>query len=53
MVGDRFIVKTIKEEEEIYKNKNNRRPFFYGLLIYAYAREHMYETVLEEYNPMY
>lgn len=33
--------------------KHDNRPIYLGCLIYAYAREHMYESVLRDYDVIY
>lgn len=33
--------------------KKDNRPLYLGICIYAYARTHLYNTVIEHYNPIY
>lgn len=41
----------VKDEEACMKETN--RPFYLGILIYAYARAHMYESVIRDYDVGY
>ena len=44
------IVKVKLTDEKAFKNA---KPVYIGVLIYAYARLHMYDTVISKYNPIY
>ncbi len=39
------------DRDAVFKKDN--RPIYLGICIYAYARSHLYNTVLENYNPIY
>ncbi len=39
------------DRDKVFKKDN--RPIYLGICIYAYARSHLYNTVLEKYNPIY
>lgn len=51
VIGDKVIIKGKKDEFKEFKKQF--KPLFYGILIYAYARDHLYKNVLRDYNPIY
>ena len=52
MILDGKCIATYKRASKDCFKKDNR-PLYLGICIYAYARTHLYNTVLEEYNPIY
>ena len=44
---------TIDNDKDKTFKKQNSKPFYIGILIYAYARQHMYESVLRDYKAYY
>jgi hypothetical protein len=52
-VGNHVVLKTKQDFDEAFKKKSSRRPIYLGLLIYAYARQHVYDTVLSKHKPIY
>ena len=45
------IVKYKCSDEDVFKKDN--RPIYLGILIYAYARDHMYRSILRDYDVIY
>ena len=51
VVGQKTLVEQTKDIKKEFSKQF--KPLWFGILIYAYARKHMYENILEKYNPIY
>ena len=52
-VGNHVMIKSKQSFQQAFKKKSSRRPIYLGLMIYAYARQRIYDTVLSKYEPIY
>jgi hypothetical protein len=50
-IGDKVAVTVEINEDEALKNGN--MPIYLGVLIYAYARRHMYNNIIKDYDVIY